>query len=97
VAGGAQQLPSVGVADLRVDPVPGRGSEDQVEPRVVIRGPRLERAAVAGESSQHRKKQQLKRLKIVDAFPMTVTGKVRKIDMRAQSSRELGLQAQHTA
>jgi fatty-acyl-CoA synthase len=36
-------------------------------------------------------------VKVVDAFPMTVTGKVRKIDMRAQSSRELGLQAQHTA
>ena len=30
-------------------------------------------------------------LKIVDAFPMTVTGKIRKVEMREQSTRELGL------
>jgi fatty-acyl-CoA synthase len=36
-------------------------------------------------------------VKIVDSFPMTVTGKVRKIDMREQSIAELGLAAQVTA
>jgi fatty-acyl-CoA synthase len=30
-------------------------------------------------------------VKIVDEFPMTVTGKVRKVEMRETSSRELGL------
>jgi fatty-acyl-CoA synthase len=30
-------------------------------------------------------------VKIVDAFPMTVTGKVRKVEMREVSARELGL------
>jgi fatty-acyl-CoA synthase len=28
---------------------------------------------------------------VVDQFPMTVTGKVRKVDMRAESVRILGL------
>jgi fatty-acyl-CoA synthase len=32
-------------------------------------------------------------VKMVDAFPLTVTGKVRKIEMREQSIRELGLEA----
>jgi fatty-acyl-CoA synthase len=32
-------------------------------------------------------------VKIVDEFPMTVTGKIRKMDMRATSVEELGLQA----
>jgi fatty-acyl-CoA synthase len=32
-------------------------------------------------------------VKVVDAFPLTVTGKVRKTEMREQSIRELGLQA----
>jgi fatty-acyl-CoA synthase len=32
-------------------------------------------------------------LKIVDEFPMTVTGKVRKVQMREVSVEELGLQA----
>ncbi|MGK5170845.1 AMP-binding protein [Geodermatophilus sp. CPCC 205761] len=32
-------------------------------------------------------------VKIVDAFPMTVTGKVRKVEMREVSVEELGLQA----
>jgi len=30
--------------------------------------------------------------KLVDDFPMTVTGKIRKVQMRAQSVRELGLE-----
>jgi fatty-acyl-CoA synthase len=30
-------------------------------------------------------------VKIVDAFPMTVTGKVRKVEMREISVTELGL------
>jgi fatty-acyl-CoA synthase len=30
-------------------------------------------------------------VKVVDAFPLTVTGKVRKTEMREQSIRELGL------
>ncbi|GAA1774608.1 AMP-binding protein [Nostocoides vanveenii] len=30
-------------------------------------------------------------VKLVDDFPMTVTGKVRKVEMRSQSARELGL------
>ena len=30
-------------------------------------------------------------MKIVDGFPMTVTGKVRKVEMREQSVDELGL------
>ena len=30
-------------------------------------------------------------VKIVDDFPMTVTGKVRKVEMRQQSTEELGL------
>jgi fatty-acyl-CoA synthase len=33
----------------------------------------------------------------VDEFPMTVTGKVRKIDMRQAAIEKLGLQAQRTA
>ncbi|MCZ2817647.1 AMP-binding protein [Modestobacter sp. VKM Ac-2984] len=33
-------------------------------------------------------------VKVVDAFPMTVTGKVRKIEMREVSIEELGLQAE---
>ena len=32
-------------------------------------------------------------LKIVDSFPMTVTGKIRKVEMREQYIVELGLQA----
>jgi fatty-acyl-CoA synthase len=32
-------------------------------------------------------------VKVVDAFPLTVTGKVRKAEMREQSIRELGLEA----
>jgi fatty-acyl-CoA synthase len=32
-------------------------------------------------------------VKVVDAFPLTVTGKVRKTEMREQSIRELGLVA----
>ena len=32
-------------------------------------------------------------VKVVDGFPMTVTGKVRKVEMRAASVDELGLQA----
>jgi fatty-acyl-CoA synthase len=32
-------------------------------------------------------------VKIVGAFPMTVTGKVRKVEMREVSVEELGLQA----
>jgi fatty-acyl-CoA synthase len=32
-------------------------------------------------------------VKIVDEFPMTVTGKVRKVEMREQSVEELGLQS----
>ena len=36
-------------------------------------------------------------VKVVDAFPMTVTGKVRKIEMREVSVVELGLQAPVTA
>jgi fatty-acyl-CoA synthase len=32
-------------------------------------------------------------VKVVDAFPLTVTGKVRKTEMREESIRELGLQA----
>ncbi len=32
-------------------------------------------------------------VKVVDAFPMTVTGKVRKVEMREQSIAELGLDA----
>jgi fatty-acyl-CoA synthase len=32
-------------------------------------------------------------VKVVDAFPLTVTGKVRKTEMREQSVRELGLEA----
>jgi fatty-acyl-CoA synthase len=31
-------------------------------------------------------------VKVVDAFPMTVTGKVRKVEMREVSVEELGLQ-----
>jgi fatty-acyl-CoA synthase len=30
-------------------------------------------------------------VKVVDAFPLTVTGKIRKVEMREQSARELGL------
>ncbi|MCZ2803995.1 AMP-binding protein [Modestobacter sp. VKM Ac-2983] len=33
-------------------------------------------------------------VKVVDAFPMTVTGKVRKVEMRQVSIEELGLQAE---
>ena len=36
-------------------------------------------------------------LKIVDEFPMTVTGKVRKVDMREVSIAELGLATAETA
>jgi fatty-acyl-CoA synthase len=32
-------------------------------------------------------------VKFVDAFPMTVTGKVRKVEMRDKSIAELGLEA----
>ena len=32
-------------------------------------------------------------LKIVDEFPMTVTGKIRKVEMREISVAELGLQS----
>jgi fatty-acyl-CoA synthase len=32
-------------------------------------------------------------VKIVDEFPMTVTGKIRKVQMREQSVEELGLQS----
>ena len=31
-------------------------------------------------------------VKIVDEFPMTVTGKIRKVEMRTVSVEELGLQ-----
>jgi len=31
-------------------------------------------------------------LKLVDSFPMTVTGKVRKVEMREVSVTELGLE-----
>ncbi|GAA4250055.1 AMP-binding protein [Dactylosporangium darangshiense] len=34
-------------------------------------------------------------VKVVDAFPMTVTGKVRKVEMREVSARELGLTMTH--
>jgi fatty-acyl-CoA synthase len=30
---------------------------------------------------------------VVDSFPMTVTGKIRKVEMRARSVEELGLGA----
>ena len=30
---------------------------------------------------------------VVDEFPMTVTGKIRKVEMRAESARRLGLSA----
>jgi fatty-acyl-CoA synthase len=32
-------------------------------------------------------------VKVVEAFPMTVTGKVRKVEMREVSVEELGLQS----
>ena len=32
-------------------------------------------------------------MKIVDEFPMTVTGKIRKVEMRQVSVEELGLQS----
>jgi fatty-acyl-CoA synthase len=32
-------------------------------------------------------------VKVVDGFPMTVTGKVRKVEMRKVSVTELGLEA----
>jgi fatty-acyl-CoA synthase len=35
-------------------------------------------------------------VKVVDAFPLTVTGKIRKVEMREQSIRELGLEAAAT-
>jgi fatty-acyl-CoA synthase len=35
-------------------------------------------------------------LRLVDAFPMTVTGKVRKVQMRAESVQLLGLDADST-
>ena len=31
-------------------------------------------------------------VRVVDEFPMTVTGKVRKVEMRERSVQELGLQ-----
>jgi fatty-acyl-CoA synthase len=36
-------------------------------------------------------------IKFVDAFPMTVTGKVQKFIMREQMTKELGLAEQKTA
>jgi fatty-acyl-CoA synthase len=36
-------------------------------------------------------------IKFVDAFPMTVTGKVQKFMMREQMVKELGLSEQRTA
>jgi fatty-acyl-CoA synthase len=36
-------------------------------------------------------------IRFVDAFPMTVTGKVQKFMMRAEMMRELGLSEQKTA
>ena len=36
-------------------------------------------------------------VKFVDAFPMTVTGKIQKYLMREQASRELGLKEEKTA
>ena len=36
-------------------------------------------------------------IKFVDAFPMTVTGKVQKFIMREQMTEELGLAEQKTA
>ena len=36
-------------------------------------------------------------VKVVDEFPMTVTGKVQKFKMREQSMAELGLQVVDTA
>jgi fatty-acyl-CoA synthase len=32
-------------------------------------------------------------IKVVDEFPMTVTGKIRKVEMRQVSVEELGLQS----
>ena len=36
-------------------------------------------------------------VKFVDAFPMTVTGKIQKFKMREESMQELGLEATKTA
>jgi fatty-acyl-CoA synthase len=36
-------------------------------------------------------------VKFVDEFPMTVTGKVRKVEMRERSITELGLETAETA
>ncbi len=36
-------------------------------------------------------------VKLVDEFPMTVTGKVRKVEMREQSITDLGLAETETA
>jgi fatty-acyl-CoA synthase len=36
-------------------------------------------------------------VKFVDAFPMTVTGKIQKFIMREQTISELGLKVQKTA
>ncbi len=49
------------------------------------------RAFCAGRIAHHKIPRQIK---VVDSFPMTVTGKIRKIEMRKVSIDELGLHAQ---
>jgi hypothetical protein len=59
-------------------------------------GTRLLISATLFKSSDYRRmvgevRSEVRYVHIVDEFPMTVTGKVRKVDMRAESVRLLGL------
>jgi fatty-acyl-CoA synthase len=84
------------VLDVQVIGVPDDRYGEEVMAWVIMRDgaepltPDLLRTYCAGRLARYKIPRYVK---VVDAFPLTVTGKIRKVEMREQSVRELGLEA----
>jgi len=82
------------IADVQVIGVPDERYGEELMAWVIPRGPELDadqvRAFCQGRIAHYKVPRYVK---MVDAFPMTVTGKVQKFKMREQAIEELGLSA----
>jgi fatty-acyl-CoA synthase len=83
------------IADVQVIGVPDERFGEELMARVIVRGgARLDADAVRAFCQGRIAHFKVPRyIKVVDAFPMTVTGKVQKFRMREQAIDELGLRA----